>query len=133
MRAYRLRKKKAAQQHHKIWHRHLKDNWETPADVFDPVQREFGILLDVCATADNTKCARYFTPTDDGIKQDWGTNICWMNPPFSEVADWLRKALASAQAGATVVCLVNRGRKGLSPSPPSESCRRFSRTRLSSR
>jgi len=106
MRAYRLRKKKAAQQHHKIWHRHLKDNWETPADVFDPVQREFGILLDVCATADNTKCARYFTPTDDGIKQDWGTNICWMNPPFSEVADWLRKALASAQAGATVVCLV---------------------------
>ena len=28
---------------------------------------------------------------------------------------------------------VHRGRKGLSPSPPSEPCRRFSRTRLSSR
>src|SRR5215471_14158401 len=28
---------------------------------------------------------------------------------------------------------MNRGRKGLSPSPPSEPCRRFSRTRLSSR
>ena len=27
----------------------------------------------------------------------------------------------------------DRGRKGLSPSPPSEPCRRFSRTRLSSR
>jgi hypothetical protein len=82
-RAYRLRKKLAAQQHLKIWHRHLKDHWETPAYVFDPVQREFGVSLDVCATADNTKCARYFTPTDDGLQQEWGTAICWMNPPFS--------------------------------------------------
>ena len=33
----------------------------------------------------------------------------------------------------TVVCHLHRGRKGLSPSPPSEPCWRFSRTRLSSR
>jgi phage N-6-adenine-methyltransferase len=70
------------------------------------VQREFGITLDVCATAENTKCARYFTPADDGLAQDWGQAVCWMNPPFSQVKVWLRKALDSAQAGATVVCLV---------------------------
>jgi site-specific DNA-methyltransferase (adenine-specific) len=103
---WRRRKRQAAQQHLKIWHRHLKDNWETPATVFDPVQREFGITLDVCATAENTKCARYFTPADDGLAQDWGQAVCWMNPPFSQVKVWLRKALDSAQAGATVVCLV---------------------------
>jgi phage N-6-adenine-methyltransferase len=105
-RAYRLRKKHAAQQQLQIWHRHPKDTWETPSRVFDPVQRAFGISLAVCATADNATCPRDFSPTDDGLLQDWGQAICWMKPPFSQGAVWLRKARDSAQAGATVVCLV---------------------------
>jgi len=103
---WRRRQKQATQQHLKIWHRHLKDQWETPAYVFDPLQIEFGFTLDVCAEAHNTKCRRYFSPETDGLAQDWGQNMCWMNPPFSDVAKWLRKAQSSAMAGATVVCLV---------------------------
>src|SRR5262249_40352362 len=43
---------------------------------------------------------------DDGLTQDWGQEVWWMNPPFSQVKLWLRKALDSAHAGATVVCWV---------------------------
>lgn len=82
------------------------DLWATPQDLFDDLNREFGFDLDVCASESNAKCERYFTETDDGLAQDW-TGTCWMNPPYGEViGDWVAKAKASAEAGATVVCLV---------------------------
>lgn len=62
--------------------------------------------LDVCATAENTKCQRFFSPIDDGLKQTW-TGTCWMNPPYGRaIGQWMRKAYESAQAGALVVTLV---------------------------
>lgn len=82
------------------------DEWATPQDFFDTVHAEFGFTLDVCALPSSAKCADYFTPDDDGLAQDW-TGVCWMNPPYgNEIVDWVRKAHESAQAGATVVCLV---------------------------
>jgi phage N-6-adenine-methyltransferase len=79
--------------------------WSTPQDLFDEFDAEFGFGLDVCATAENAKCARYFTRADDGLARQWAGS-CWMNPPYSTIAAWVRKAWESAQAGATVVCLV---------------------------
>jgi DNA N-6-adenine-methyltransferase (Dam) len=32
--------------------------WETPQPFFDKLHSEFHFTLDVCATAENTKCAR---------------------------------------------------------------------------
>lgn len=46
--------------------------WATPQDFFDKLNEEFQFTLDPCATADNHKCARFFTVQDDGLKQDWG-------------------------------------------------------------
>ena len=80
--------------------------WSTPQDLFDQLNNEFGFELDVCATAENAKCARYFTEADDGLAQSW-EGVCWMNPPYGQViGDWVRKAWEAGQAGATVVCLV---------------------------
>lgn len=84
-----------------------KMDWETPPDVFDPLHAEFGFTLDVCARADNTKCARYLSPDDDGLASDWAREVCWMNPPYGRaIAGWMRKAWQASQGGATVVCLV---------------------------
>ncbi|MCR4341992.1 MAG: phage N-6-adenine-methyltransferase [Gemmatimonadaceae bacterium] len=81
-------------------------DWETPQDLFDLLDAEFGFDLDVCATAKNAKCATYFTPAEDGLAQPW-TGVCWMNPPYGDaIRDWVEKAWAAAQSGATVVCLV---------------------------
>lgn len=61
--------------------------------------------MDVCASPHNAKCAWYFTVEDDGLAVDWGTNICWLNPPYDNVERWMQKAWLASLAGATVVCL----------------------------
>jgi len=57
------------------------DLWATPQDFFDKQNAIYGFTLDVCATADNAKCARYFTEADNGLEQPW-VGVCWMNPPY---------------------------------------------------
>jgi phage N-6-adenine-methyltransferase len=57
------------------------DLWSTPQDFFDRLDRRFGFTLDVCATAENTKCAAFYTPADNGLMQPW-TGVCWLNPPY---------------------------------------------------
>jgi phage N-6-adenine-methyltransferase len=80
--------------------------WATPQAFFDRLDAEFKFSTDVCAEEWNAKCARYFTPEMDGLKQEW-TGMCWMNPPYGEdIALWMSKAYRSATEGATVVCLV---------------------------
>jgi phage N-6-adenine-methyltransferase len=80
--------------------------WATPAEVFAPLNAEFGFTIDVCAVPENAKCDRFFTPEQNGLAQKW-TGVCWMNPPYGRgIGAWIRKAWESAQAGATVVCLI---------------------------
>ena len=84
------------------------DVWETPQALFDRLNQEFHFNLDVCAIKENAKCARFFSPEDDGLAQEWfGT--CWMNPPYGkEIGKWVKKAYEFAvdRGGGTVVCLL---------------------------
>ncbi len=81
--------------------------WETPQEFFDRYNDIFEFDLDVCATKENAKCAAFFSPEDDGLKQDWKDHICWMNPPYGrEIKKWMQKAYESSLRGAIVVCLV---------------------------
>ena len=79
---------------------------ETPDIIFGPLDREFGFTLDVAASETNAKCKRYFSKSEDGLKQKW-EGICWMNPPYGQkIKQWIRKAYESSLNGATVVCLL---------------------------
>lgn len=42
------------------------DLWETPQEFFDALDAEFHFTLDTCALPENAKCARYYTPEQDG-------------------------------------------------------------------
>jgi len=82
------------------------DDWSTPEDLFRLLDEEFRFDLDVCATAANAKCGRFFGPDCDGLVQDW-MGTCWMNPPYGdEISRWVAKAFFSSERDATVVCLV---------------------------
>lgn len=82
------------------------DMWATPQSFFDSLNDEFRFELDVCAVPENAKCARFFTPDVDGLKQEW-LGSCWMNPPYGRVIGaWCKKAYESAVGGATVVGLL---------------------------
>ncbi|MBI2798938.1 MAG: adenine methyltransferase [Gammaproteobacteria bacterium] len=81
--------------------------WETPQALFDAKNADYNFTLDVCATPENAKCARFFTREQNGLIQPWAPERCWMNPPYGrEIGWWLKKAANEAGYGAFVMCLV---------------------------
>ena len=82
------------------------DAWETPQEFFDILNAEFHFTLDACALPENSKCAQYYTPEQDGLSQSW-TGTVWCNPPYGrEISRWVEKAAKSAAQGAMVVMLL---------------------------
>lgn len=64
------------------------DLWATPQNFFDKYNAVYGFTLDVCALAENAKCANYFT--QDGLSQKW-FGVCRMNPPYGRtIGKWVR-------------------------------------------
>lgn len=82
------------------------DLWSTPQNFFDDLNAEFVFETDVCATPENSKCARFFTEDTNGLNQEW-TGVCWMNSPYGRnIKSWVKKAYESSLGGTTVVCLL---------------------------
>jgi site-specific DNA-methyltransferase (adenine-specific) len=81
--------------------------WQTPKELFDRLNGEFGFALDVAASAENHLCDRYFSlPHDDAFTGWWNGN-CFCNPPYGRnLSRWFEKARNAAENGSTVVMLV---------------------------
>jgi phage N-6-adenine-methyltransferase len=68
-----------------------KDDWATPPELFEALDREFGFALDAAANSTNHKCAAWFGPDHpvewcrDGLAADWAWTggPIWINPPYS--------------------------------------------------
>ena len=85
----------------------VRQDWGTPTNLFEGLDAEFGFDVDVCATADNAKCRKFFSPREDGLKQSWAPLSCFCNPPYGrEIGNWMAKGYGESLRGATVVCLV---------------------------
>lgn len=83
------------------------DEWATPQEVFQSLNDEFHFTLDPCATDRNHKCARYYTQEDNGLQKDWGGECVFCNPPYSTIAQWVRKCyLEGTKKNTTVVLLI---------------------------
>ena len=84
------------------------NEWYTPQDFYDKLNKEFSFNLDPCSTHDNAKCEKHFTVEEDGLKQDWGGHVVFMNPPYGrEIGKWVEKAYnESLKPNTTVVCLI---------------------------
>ncbi len=80
------------------------NEWATPQDFFDELDREFHFELDVCATKENAKCKKYIIEEQDGLKVNWKNYRCFMNPPYGrEISKWVKKA---SEHKGLVVCLL---------------------------
>lgn len=83
------------------------NEWATPQDFYNILNKEFNFTLDPCATRQNAKCNKYFTIDDNGLEQDWSNDIVFMNPPYGrEIKNWVEKAYKESVKGAVVVCLI---------------------------
>lgn len=81
--------------------------WCTPADFFSELDQEFHFNLDPAATDKSAKCARYFTPADDGLKADWGGCRVFCNPPYGrQITDWVRKGYEESKKPGTLVVML---------------------------
>ena len=82
------------------------DEWFTPQQFFDTVNKEFNFTLDVAATTSNTKCKKFFTIVDNGLEQDWSNEVVWCNPPYSDIKLWVEKAYNESLKGTKIVLLI---------------------------
>ena len=89
------------------------DEWATPQDTFDALDREFRFALDAAASDTNHKCESYMTQEMDALACDWFSSLplmgpwaVWLNPPYSKGREFIAKAAEEARKGCTVVCLV---------------------------
>lgn len=81
-----------------------KEDWETPQELFDQLNKEFNFTVDVASNEENHKCKRYYTKAENGLLQNWEKEIVWCNPPYGrKVGDWVEKA---SKSNATVVMLL---------------------------
>lgn len=72
-----------------------KQDWETPQDLFDNLNKEFDFELDAFASDKNAKCKHFFTEQDDALQQDWTEyKSIFINPPYtSKVQDEVLKKI----------------------------------------
>ena len=84
------------------------NEWETPQDLYDELDKEFGFTLDPCASPSNAKHDNFYTKSDDGLAKDWRDQVVFMNPPYGrEISKWIEKAYTeSLHQDCVIVCLI---------------------------
>ena len=81
------------------------NEWETPQDLYNELDKQYGFTLDPCATPSNAKCDNFYTKQDDGLSKSWKGHVVFMNPPYGrEIGKWIKKA--SEERSCCVVCLI---------------------------
>ena len=83
------------------------DEWETPQGFFNKLDKTYRFTLDPCSTPKTAKCKKYYTPEDDGLTKSWRDEIVFVNPPYGNIKDWVKKAHdESINNNAVVVMLI---------------------------
>ena len=78
------------------------DEWLTPKEVLDSVISVLGAIdLDPCAERGddraNVPAGAHLTKKDDGLQSNWA-DLIFMNPPYSQAADFIDKLIAEWRA-----------------------------------
>lgn len=89
------------------------DSWRTPDDLFNVLDKggkfqnvefePFNFDIDLCATAENSKCDAYYEDYLTAKYIDW--DCAFMNPPYSNPRPFIEKAYSDSKY-CKIVCLV---------------------------
>lgn len=87
------------------------DLWGTPAAVFQHYHTRYAFTIDAAANAQMTLLPRWWGPdsrlSTDALAVSWAGETCWLNPPYSRVKDFTRKArLEQLEQRVTTVMLI---------------------------
>ena len=88
------------------------EEWGTPQELFNRLNKEFNFTLDICASKENAKCPKYYTKEEDALKQEWG-GVIWMNPPYGrQIGIWVKKGKRCGKARKSNSRLPTAGTNG---------------------
>ena len=89
-----------------VVHSSASDEWTTPKAFYDALDAKWRFNLDPCTTEKNPLgCETFYTQKTDGLSQSWGGSRAFVNPPYSNVGEWIEKC-ASHKTNALIVALV---------------------------
>ena len=89
-----------------------RDAYQTPRELFAVLNSEFNFKSDVCASKENSLCHFYITEELNCLTQNWFTmcidvgDYVWMNPPYSDIGPFVKRAAEMASKGVGTVMLV---------------------------
>ncbi len=92
----------------KTLHSSSRQNWRTPPQLFDRLNKVFNFQVDLASDGDNALCKRHYTPLDDSLAQPWHleSGWQWLNPPYGrDLSLWITKAAVEARKGAKIAVL----------------------------
>ncbi|KMK11699.1 adenine methyltransferase [Pluralibacter gergoviae] len=85
--------------------------WQTPRPLFEALNAEFSFVLDAAASAENALCRRFITAEQDTLVTPWADYMtipgyAWLNPPYSDISPFVKKAAAESETQIGTVMLV---------------------------
>jgi len=78
----------------KVMFSSVHDNWSTPKEVYDSLYSEFRFTDDPCPLQGS-----------GGLTRAWGRSV-FVNPPYSNIKEWIKKGYEESQEGKLVVFLI---------------------------
>ncbi|MBK4364275.1 phage N-6-adenine-methyltransferase [Enterobacter hormaechei] len=88
-----------------------RDLWRTPPALFAALDAEFCFQLDAAAAPHNALCRKFITAEQDTLETPWVDYLnvpgyVWLNPPYSDITPFVKKAAAESNNQIGTVMLV---------------------------
>lgn len=88
-----------------------RDLWRTPPALFACLNAEFCFQLDAAAAAHNALCRKFITTEQNTLETPWAdylsiSGYVWLNPPYSDITPFVKKAAAESANQIGTVMLV---------------------------
>lgn len=88
-----------------------RDLWRTPPALFAALDAEFCFQLDAAAAPYNTLCRKFITAEQNTLETPWADYLtipgyAWLNPPYSDITPFVKKAAAESKNQIGTVMLV---------------------------
>lgn len=88
-----------------------RDLWRTPPALFASLDAEFCFQLDAAAAPHNALCRKFITAEQNTLETPWSDYLdipgyAWLNPPYSDITPFVKKAAAENKSQIGTVMLV---------------------------
>lgn len=88
-----------------------RDLWRTPPALFASLDAEFCFQLDAAAAPHNALCRKFITAEQNTLETPWSDYLSipgyvWLNPPYSDITPFVKKAAAESANQIGTVMLV---------------------------